>query len=80
MLRIQGLQPLDGFRVRITLTNGSVLDLDLANLLVGPIFDSLRTDPAPVRGVSAAAGTVVLLSLGENGVCASSNSCLPSTP
>lgn len=61
MLRILGVQPLDRFRVRITLTDGSVLDRNLANLLVGPIFDSLRTHPSACRSVCTGAVTCPLV-------------------
>jgi hypothetical protein len=51
--------PLDGNRVRLTLTDGSTVERDLSRFLVGPVFDSIRTDPLCFRQVRIEAGTLV---------------------
>jgi hypothetical protein len=58
MIRIHDVQPLEGFRVQITLTDGSVLDRDLYSLLAGPIFDPIRTDASVFRAVRVESGTL----------------------
>lgn len=58
LLRIRKVIPLEGFRLRLTLTDGSVVERDVADLLVGPIFDSIRRDPVRFREVRAEAGSV----------------------
>lgn len=59
MLRIQQAVPLEGFRLRLTLTDGSVVERDVSELLVGPVFESIRKDPARFREVRAEEGAVV---------------------
>ena len=59
MLRIREVQPLDGFRLRLTLSDGSTVERDLGPLLVGPVFEPLRTDPSLFNQVRVEWGTVV---------------------
>jgi hypothetical protein len=47
------------FKLRLTLTDGSVIERDVARLLVGPVFDPIREDPAVFAKVRADEGTVV---------------------
>ncbi len=58
MLRIRRATPLDRFRVRLTLTNGDVVERDLDGLIWGPVFEPLRRDPARFPAVSVEAGTL----------------------
>jgi Protein of unknown function (DUF2442) len=51
MLRIRGVEPLGGFRVRLSLTDGSSREIDLGPYLNGPVFEVLRTDPAAFQAV-----------------------------
>jgi len=44
MKRVASVRVLGERRVEITLTNGETRQLDLAPLLVGPIFDAIRED------------------------------------
>jgi len=44
MLEIKRAIPLDGRRLRLTLTDGSVVERDVTDLLDGPVFWRLRTD------------------------------------
>ncbi len=59
LVRIRDVVPLEGFRLRLTLTDGRVIDRDVTRLLVGPIFESIRSDRALFGKVRAEAGTVV---------------------
>lgn len=58
MLRIQQVRPLVGFRLELTLTDGSVVERDLTAWLRGPVFEPLRVDPALFRQVRVEAGTL----------------------
>jgi len=59
LLRIKQVVPLEGFRLRLTLTDGSVVERDIADLLIGPIFEPIRRDPARFREARAEEGSVV---------------------
>ncbi len=59
LLRIKDVVALEGFRLRLTLTDGSVVERDVSHLLVGPIFEAIRTDSTRFREARAEAGTVV---------------------
>jgi hypothetical protein len=58
LLRIQQAVPLEGFRLRLTLTDGSVVERDVSDLLAGPIFDPIRSDAARFREVRVEEGSV----------------------
>jgi len=51
MVRIQGVEALEPFRVRLEFTNGSTREVDLAVYLRGPVFEPIRNDPAVFRSV-----------------------------
>jgi hypothetical protein len=57
-LRIKQAVPLEAFRLRLTLTDGSVVERDVENLLSGPVFESIRRDPALFRKVRVEHGTL----------------------
>ena len=59
LLRIRDVAALDGLRLRLTLSDGSVVEREVSALLAGPIFDSIRTDRAMFCAVRAENGTVV---------------------
>ncbi len=59
MLRVRAVTPLLGRSVRLTLTDGSVVERDLTDLLHGPAFEPIATDDAMFRRVRAKHGTVV---------------------
>jgi hypothetical protein len=42
LIRIRDVVPLEGFRVRLILTNGEVVERDLSSLLFGPVFEAIR--------------------------------------
>jgi Protein of unknown function (DUF2442) len=59
LLRIREAQALEGFKLRLTLSDGSVIERDVSRLLTGPVFNPVRKDPAFFRQVRAEGGTVV---------------------
>lgn len=59
LVRISGVTPLEGFRLRLVLTDGSVVERDVEPLLIGPVFESLRNNAELFRAATVAAGTVV---------------------
>jgi hypothetical protein len=59
LLRIREVVPLEGFRLRLTLTDGSIVERDITELLVGPVFEPVRSDRGSFRNVKVEAGTVV---------------------
>ena len=52
MLRIKTVDVLEGFTVRLGLSDGTEKTVDLDAYLRGPIFEPLRRDPALFRQVS----------------------------
>lgn len=60
MLRISKVRPLEGRRVRLTLTDGSVVERDLGGLLDGVgVFGRISFDDDAFREVHVAGGTLV---------------------
>ena len=58
MIWIRTATPLEGRALRLTLSDRSVVERDIQDLLWGPVFDRLRTDDALFRRVRARYGTV----------------------
>ena len=42
LIRVRDVAPLDGLRLRLTLSDGSVVERDLSALASGPLFEPLR--------------------------------------
>lgn len=61
MLRVRSAEALDGFRLRLGLTDGSERIVDVSAYLNGPIFEPLRNDRSLFAAVSVdpVFGTVV---------------------
>jgi Protein of unknown function (DUF2442) len=59
MVRIKEVEALSNHRLRLTLTSGITIERDVANLLVGPVFDAIRHDPELFSQVRAEHGTAV---------------------
>lgn len=51
--------PVEGLRLRLTLTDGSIVERDITDLLTGPIFETIRKDALAFRQVKVDSGTVV---------------------
>jgi hypothetical protein len=58
-LRIKKVVPLPEYRLRLTLSDGSVIERDVSKYLVGPVFDAIRTDPSVFAQVRVDHGTAV---------------------
>ena len=60
-IRISAVTPLDGFRVRLELTDHTTKEIDLEPYLWGPVFEPIRNDPALFRAVKVDSrlGTIV---------------------
>jgi hypothetical protein len=58
LVRIRQVRPLDGFRLELTLTDGSVVERDVTVWLQGPVFEPLRADPDLFRQARVEGGTV----------------------
>ena len=56
--RIRAVEAIGGFRLKLTLTDGSVVERDVEHLLAGPAFADLRSDPAAFAAVRVEDGTV----------------------
>jgi hypothetical protein len=59
LVRIKEVVPLAGHRLRLTLTNGAVMERDVGKYLIGPVFEAIRSDPAVFAQVRVDHGTVV---------------------
>ena len=59
LARIRAVEPLEGFRLRLYLTNDTVIERDVRPLLRGRIFDGLTQSPQRFRDVRAEGGTLV---------------------
>jgi hypothetical protein len=59
LIRIKQVVPLSGHRLRLTLSNGEVVERDVDKYLVGPVFEAIRTDPAVFAQARVDHGTVV---------------------
>ena len=58
MLRIQKVEPLRGHWLRLTLTNGDVIERHVGAALWGPVFRRVRSDLAAFRAVRVNGGTI----------------------
>lgn len=58
-VRIREARPLDNNRVQLTLTDGRVVERELAPMLVGLIFAGIRDDEARFREMRVEGGTLV---------------------
>lgn len=58
MIEVERVEPLDGRRVRLQLTDGSTVERDLTDLLRGPVFEPVAQDDAFFRTVHVAGGTI----------------------
>lgn len=59
LIRIEHVEPLDAYRVRLTLTDGAVVERDVAPYLTGPALESVRLDRAVFTAVRVDGGALV---------------------
>lgn len=58
LVRAQTVQPLTDFTVRVTFTDGTSRDIDLAPYLHGPIFEPIRREAGLFRAVRVEFGAL----------------------
>jgi hypothetical protein len=59
IIEISEVQPLAGRSVRLTLSDGTVVERDLTDLLHGPVFEPIRASDTLFRRVRVDYGTLV---------------------
>jgi hypothetical protein len=59
MLEITAAAPLQGRCVRLTLSDGSVIERDITDLLRGPVFEAIARDEDAFRRLFVRYGTLV---------------------
>lgn len=59
LLRIRQAIPLERWKLRLTLSDGSSIERDVAGLMMGPIFEPIKADPALFKQIKVEHGTVV---------------------
>ena len=60
LIRIAGVHPLPGLRLRLRLTNGSTIEREVDPLMVGPVFDPIRERPEMFARVTIDGGNGVV--------------------
>ncbi len=58
LVRVQAVEALEEYRVRITFKNGIQKEMDLEKFLRGEIFAPIRKDPKMFRSVKVVGGTI----------------------
>lgn len=58
LVRVQSVEPREGFKVNIRFTDGSSREVNLAPYLRGPIFEPIRNDPALFGAMQVEEGTI----------------------
>jgi hypothetical protein len=59
LIRVTGVEPLEGFVLRVSFSDGTTRDVDVEELLRGPVFEPIRTDPLLFRNVRVQSGAIV---------------------
>lgn len=59
LLRVRDVEALDDLRLRLTLTDGTAVEHNVAALMSGPVFEPLVRDPALFAQARVEGGTVV---------------------
>lgn len=59
LLRIAEVTPLPDQRLKLRLTDGTLIERDIRSLLVGPVFAEIRDEPEMFARVRIDGGTVV---------------------
>ena len=58
MVRVRGVQPLEGWNVLLEFTDGTVKEVNLEVFLRGPIFEPIRNDLATFRSMKIEGGAI----------------------
>ena len=57
-VRVRAVEPRQGFKALITFDNSLQREIDLEVYLRGPIFESIRSNPAQFRAMKIKGGTI----------------------
>ena len=57
-VRVRAVKPLTGFKAIVTFDNNSQREIDLEPYLHGPVFESIRNEPAVFRAMKIEGGTI----------------------
>ncbi|HEV8243669.1 MAG TPA: DUF2442 domain-containing protein [Nitrospirales bacterium] len=57
--QIESVNYLGGYRLRLTLTDGSVVERDVTNLMGGPLFSPIVLDPSLFHAARVEDGVVI---------------------
>lgn len=58
LVRVRFARPLDGFRVLLGFEDGTEREVDLEQYLHGPVFESIRSNPAVFESLKIEGGTI----------------------
>lgn len=58
LVRVQSVEPREGFSVDVHFTDGSQREINLAPYLQGPIFEPIRNNPSLFRAMQVEGGTI----------------------
>ena len=58
LVRVQSVEPKEGFKVNIRFTDGSSREVNLSPYLRGPIFEPIRNDPDLFGSMQVEEGTI----------------------
>ncbi len=58
LVRVRGVEPLEGFEVRLEFEDGTQKEMDLEPYLHGSIFEPIRRDRSAFRSVKVEEGTI----------------------
>jgi Protein of unknown function (DUF2442) len=59
LVRVTEVEPLEKYVLRISFDDGKELEVDVEEFLRGPVFESVREDPALFHQVRVESGTIV---------------------
>lgn len=66
MIRVSHVEPLRDRRLRLTLTNGQVVERDVSGLMWGPVFERIAADDTAFAEVVVDGGTAAWLADGAD--------------
>ncbi len=58
MLEVAGVEPLDGYWLRLTLSDGQIIEREVGDAMSGPVFEPVRADREVFEAAFVDAGTV----------------------
>ncbi len=58
MLEVAGVEPLDGYWLRLTLSDGQIIEREVGDAMSGPVFEPVRADREVFEAAFVDAGSV----------------------